>query len=44
MTMTYHIDRDRDLTVFHLAGETAFENFTAVIDRYRPDGPRRREL
>jgi hypothetical protein len=44
MTMTFHIDRDHDLTVFHLAGETAFEVFTAIIDRYRAAGPTRYEL
>jgi hypothetical protein len=44
MAMTFTIDREQDLTIFKLAGDVAFEDFTAVIDRYRRAGPTKFEL
>jgi hypothetical protein len=44
MAMTFTIDRERDLTIFKLAGDVAFGDFTTVIDRYRRAGPTKLEL
>ena len=44
MTITFDIDRHRDLTVFRLEGDVSFEAFTEAIDRYRQAGPTRLEL
>ena len=44
MTMTFDIDRRRELTVFRLSGDVSFEAFNDAIDRYRQGGPTRLEL
>jgi hypothetical protein len=44
MSISYTIDREKDLTTFALSGELSFHDFKSTLDLYREIGPTSLEL